>query len=271
MKKILLLALLGVFTFTASAQIQNYSVGQTVNDFTVTDTKGNVHNLYTYTAAGKHVFLDFFFTTCGPCQATNPTWNEFYDKYGCNSGDVICISINAGIDNDAAVIAYENTYGGSFSHTPAVSTDGGCAPVDTDFNPTAYPTYCLVGPDNKLKNGDIWPINGVSTFEGAFPAGFSPTPAPCSAVGIDENENALSLNVFPNPSTGHVNINYSSKAGTSTIEVVDILGKVIYSSTIEKAAKNLIHLDEDVFKTKGIYFVRISNGETTTAEKVVIQ
>ncbi|MBT8195627.1 MAG: T9SS type A sorting domain-containing protein [Bacteroidia bacterium] len=270
MKKILLFALLGVFAFTANAQIQGYAVGQTVNDFTVTDTKGNVHNLYTYTAAGKHVFLDFFFTTCPPCQATNPTWNEFYDKYGCNSGDVICISINSGLNNDPNVITYENTYGGSFNHTPAVSTDGGCTPVDSDFNPVAYPTYCLIGPDNQLKNGDIWPISGVSTFEAAFPSGFNPQPLACT-VGIDENENALSLNVFPNPSTGHVNINYSSKSGISTIEVVDILGKVIYSSTVEKATRNLIHLDEEVFTTKGIYFVRISNGENTTAEKVIIQ
>lgn len=32
-------------------------------DFTVTDTDGNVHNLFSYLDDGKFVVLDFFFTT----------------------------------------------------------------------------------------------------------------------------------------------------------------------------------------------------------------
>ncbi|HOY27919.1 MAG TPA: redoxin domain-containing protein [Flavobacteriales bacterium] len=50
-----------------NAQIQGYNVGEVVDDFTVTDTQGNEHNLYEITASGKHVILDFFFDTCPPC------------------------------------------------------------------------------------------------------------------------------------------------------------------------------------------------------------
>ncbi len=71
-----------LFVGNAMAQLQGYSVGQTVNDFTVTDTQGNTHNLYSITASGKHVVLDFFFDTCPPCQQTQPYLNQLHETYG---------------------------------------------------------------------------------------------------------------------------------------------------------------------------------------------
>ena len=44
----------------------------------------------------------------------SPLYNEFYDKYGCNGGEVYCLSMNDGSDNDAEVIAYEQSFGGTF-------------------------------------------------------------------------------------------------------------------------------------------------------------
>ena len=266
MKKIILLCLLGSFTFTSNAQILNYSIGQVVNDFSVTDINGVSHNLYTYTAAGKHVFLDYFFTTCGPCQQTTPTWNEFYDKYGCNAGDVICITLNSGQNNDAEVIAYENTYGGSFNHSPAVSGDGGSGAVDTDMNPSQYPTYCLIGPDNKLKNADIWPINSVADLEAAFPAGFSPSPMACS-TGLEEENKQVSFTVYPNPNNGE-NINIMvDNATSSTVTISDLVGKTVYNtiSTNQKFVQ--------VNKTlkAGTYIINIEANGTIATQKLVIQ
>lgn len=176
MKKLLLgLSAIACFNL-ASAQITGYSVGQTVADFTVTDTEGNSHNLYSITASGKYVMLDFFFVNCPPCQQTQQHFNHLHDKYGCNAGDLFVISINTGQDNNTQVDAFEATYGGTYEHSPAVSGDGGSASVDNAFNPSAYPTYCLIGPDNKLINADIWPISSVASFEAAFPGGSGITP-----------------------------------------------------------------------------------------------
>ena len=60
----------------------------------VTDVYGVQHNLYEYADDGKYIYLDFFFDTCGVCQQTIPIFNEFFDKYGCNQGDLIMISMN---------------------------------------------------------------------------------------------------------------------------------------------------------------------------------
>ena len=86
---------------TLNAQASNYDVGDVVDNFTVVDTEGNTHELYEITASGKHVYLDFFFDTCPPCQATSPIFGDFFNKYGCNSGDVYCLVINNGSDSDA--------------------------------------------------------------------------------------------------------------------------------------------------------------------------
>ena len=158
-----------LFTTLIFAQTTNYNVGDIVDDFTVTDIYGVEHNLYEYADAGKHIYLDFFFDTCGPCQTWQPTFSEFYDKYGCNGGDLVMISINNGTDSDEEVLLYEETYGGPYNHPPAVSADGGSASVDSNFGVSAYPTFCLIGPDRTLLNRDIWPLTDITTFEATFP------------------------------------------------------------------------------------------------------
>lgn len=169
-------------TFVSQAQIQGYSLNDVVDDFTVTDIHGDEHNLYTYTSEGKYVFIDFSFTSCGPCQTTAPIFNEFYDKYGCNNGEVVCMSMfgTLSTDHDPEVEAFENTYGGTFNHAPAISVDGGATPVDSNFNPAAYPTVCLIDPDNKIIKLDIWPINGIGDLEATFSSEFNPTPMNCT-------------------------------------------------------------------------------------------
>ena len=99
----------------------------TAVDFTVTDVHGNTHNLFNYLDDGKHVIVDFFFTTCGPCISSVPTLNQAYTDYGCNTGEVIFLSVDDW-GSDAQVLQYENDYGGLL---PAVSgNDGGGGAVN---------------------------------------------------------------------------------------------------------------------------------------------
>jgi thiol-disulfide isomerase/thioredoxin len=158
------------------AQVQNYAVGDTEDDFTITDTDGVEWNLYDLTAQGKYVYLDFFFDTCEPCQTTQPIYNEFHDTYGCNEFEIFVISINNGTDNDQEVIALENTFGSDFQNSPAVSSEGGSDVTDANFGITAYPTYGMVGPDKTLVENDIWPIADVSIYEATIPEESNETP-----------------------------------------------------------------------------------------------
>ena len=57
----------------------------TAVDFTATDVHGNSHNLFSYLNAGKYVLIDFFYTTCVPCQGAAPQVNASYENFGCNT------------------------------------------------------------------------------------------------------------------------------------------------------------------------------------------
>jgi len=259
MKRILLLTAL-MISALIQGQVQNYNVGDVVNDFIVTDVHGVEHNLYEYTAQGKHVYLDFFFDTCVPCQTTTPIFNEFYDKYGCNQGDLIAISMNNGSDNDAAVIAFEEQYGGPFNHAPAVSADGGAGAVDADFNIAAYPTYCLIGPDNTLLENDIWPLTGVETFEATFPVDFDPPVLACS-LGITDQA-VVQVAIYPSVSNGQ-NINIeTTEALTAPVAVYDVNGRLVQTS--EGTVLN-------VSAGTGIYFVQLQLAGQTITKRIVIR
>lgn len=252
-------------------QASNYSNGSTVTNFTVTDTDGNTHDLYTITASGKHVMLDFFFDTCGPCQARQTYFNEAYDKYGCNDGDLYFISINNGTDNDAEVEAYEQTYGGPFHHAPAVSADGGGGPVTADFGISATPTFVLIGPDNKMIANDIWPMNGVAELEGAFPSGFNPIEMDCSFASLPTDNHVLSaLSVFPNPTANELNISFDATvSATANIEIMNLLGQVVYTNSFETTVgtnQNIIDVND---LSEGQYVARIIMNEQATTVKFV--
>ncbi|MFT7073200.1 hypothetical protein [Patiriisocius sp. Uisw_017] len=70
--------------------------------------------------------MDFFFDTFPPCQLTQATWNEFYDKYGCNEGAIKMISLNNGTDTNAEVITFQEEYGGHLIIPPQLVLRGVC-------------------------------------------------------------------------------------------------------------------------------------------------
>lgn len=265
MKKNYFILIFFLVITSSFAQINNYENGDTVNDFTVVDVYGNTHNLYTYTAEGKYVFLDFFYSACGGCQNFMPVFNEFYDKYGCNEGEIVCLSINSGYDKDPEVIAFENTYGGTFNHAPAISIDGGCEAVITDFDPIYYPACVLIGPDNLMVNKNIYPIDTVADIETAFPSDFNPQPLNCT-LSTEEFVDALLFSIFPNPSNGKSFTISMSKSTKAKITIYNILGEKVFVGQVNGLLKKL---KTDL--NPGTYLVSLQTKQNRTAHKLLVQ
>jgi thiol-disulfide isomerase/thioredoxin len=263
-----LLILLFIFTSTIGfAQIQNYNIGDIVDDFTVTDIHGEMHNLYTYTNEGKYVYIDFSFTTCGPCRSLAPIYNQFYDKYGCNTGDLICLSVfGINNDSDSDVEDFENTYGGSYNHAPAISNDGGGSPVDGNFNPYQYPTVCLINPNNEIIELDIWPINNISQLEATFPDGFNPEVITCSVAGSNEIEETSLFSFYPNPFNGkELHIDLHDKNNT-LITIYSILGKILYRNTIDNTTQTI-----NTNLTTGYYLLTAQTNSKIASHKLIVE
>ncbi|MCO5268045.1 MAG: redoxin domain-containing protein [Brumimicrobium sp.] len=264
MKKNLLLALSILFTAFGYSQVTTYSVGSTVANFTVTDTKGNSYSLYDITASGKYVLIDFFFSSCPPCQATTPIFNQVYDKYGCNGGDLFSLSVTSlSSDINTIVDQFEANYGGSTNHCPAISSEGNALAVDNQFGIAAYPTYCLIGPDNKLINGDIWPVSSVANFEAAFPSGFNPQVQDCS-LGLS-HEQVIDFDIYPTVSEGLLNIALPTSSEISAI-ILDTQGKQVFKQDFAKNNQFKMQLD----LASGIYLLHIVTPEGQSQNKKFI-
>jgi hypothetical protein len=272
MKQILLILALMTTFFVGSSQIQNYAVGETVDNFTVTDINGISHNLYNYTATGKHVFINFFIVASTPSQVTLKHYNQLHDHYGCNQVDMICISINGGIDDNAAVSNFFSSHGGLYEHTPAVSEDGGASAVRENFNPQGYPTYCLIGADNKLLHKNIWPALSLADFQSAFPAGFSPEVNPCTVGTNDVQTEKNNAVVSPNPVSEELRISFSNTdLKNASLNIYNLRGDTVATyRNLSFSEKLVIPVHELI---EGLYManIRTENGKQDIIQFMVIR
>ncbi len=83
-------------------------------------------------------------------------------------------------------------------------------------------------------------------------------------VGVDENM-LTGVSVYPNPSAGVINVTNENNA-TNAIEVHDMLGKVVFTSTV--STSTTIDLSGN---GTGVYIVKVSNENGTMVERVVIK
>lgn len=63
-------------------------------DFNATDIHGTEINLFEILDGGQYVLIDFFYTTCGPCNQAVPFVVESYSAFGCNEFDVFYMEIS---------------------------------------------------------------------------------------------------------------------------------------------------------------------------------
>jgi thiol-disulfide isomerase/thioredoxin len=157
MKRQLHLAIgLFLFAFTALKS-------QPAPNFTITDSDGQSHNLYTdYLDQGKTVVIKFFFTTCPPCNAMAPLMEPFYQEWGGGAHDVEFISLSImNFDDNNDVALYKTAKGHTF---PGAGSDGGSVSASQPYlngmfgSFTGTPTFAVIAPDRSV----IFDPRGIS-------------------------------------------------------------------------------------------------------------
>ena len=221
---------LSIFAFFLAINISSAQTPLTeAVDFTVTTVHGEEFNLFEKLDEGKHVVIDFFFTTCPPCIESVPTVNESYEKYGCNMGDVYYISIDNG-DSEQEVLDYETQYGGLI---PSVSgNDGGGNQVNSDYQIPAYPTIILIAPDRSIVSQDIFPVTHENFDNAMAIAGIEENPDACMASSLWDLEASSStiLGTFPNPASTEAVVDFSVEQATDVrFEIYNVMGQQVAS------------------------------------------
>lgn len=198
-------------------------VGQIAPDFKVTDTHGDTHRLYDYLEKGKTVVLDFFFTTCIPCQYYTPQVNLAFKKYGCNKKDVVFIAIDYN-DTNEEVKAYDSKYQIEY---PSISgKEGGGNAVVNAYNILGFPTFYVIDSSKKVVM-EIDPPT-LQVFDFRFnQLGLSP--ADCELSSVTSDNKAGSFSLLSNLAAGNTLtfINTTNHHNQLFLQICDVMGNPI--------------------------------------------
>ncbi|NOX85454.1 MAG: T9SS type A sorting domain-containing protein [Chlorobi bacterium] len=92
-------------------------------------------------------------------------------------------------------------------------------------------------------------------------------------VGIEETELISNINIFPNPATDKLNIDfYLSDYAPVNISITDMVGKVVYSEQIDQASPGPKQLEINTTNLlPGIYLLKVDAGGGSFVRKVSIR
>lgn len=255
--------LLLTVVLSGNAQTIAYNIGDTVNNVSGVDLDGNTFDIYEQCEAGRYVFIKFYTTTCGYCQTLTPVFNEFYEKYGCNSAEIACVSVNgyANIDN---TISFNNQYGGPHLHAPSITAEGGGMNFMNRFSPSSFPLVCVISPDKTLLTHNIFPFNSVEDGENIFPEDFNPQPVNCALNTA--NFTTVAFEIFPNPVVDYFSItcHQSSQSEKVSVKIFNHLGQKLNTINTVTDTKISVNLHQ------GVYLVEISNQNNKIYKKLVV-
>jgi hypothetical protein len=95
--------------------------------------------------------------------------------------------------------------------------------------------------------------------------------ANCTAAG-EENAFKNSISVHPNPNNGTFTLNFTAEnAGSIGINMIDVMGKVVYTESVDNFTGKYNKEMNAAGVSKGIYFLALSYEGKTYYTKIVVQ
>ncbi|MGB3078259.1 MAG: T9SS type A sorting domain-containing protein [Saprospiraceae bacterium] len=127
------------------------------------------------------------------------------------------------------------------------------------FDATFNPNLTCIQVDNVAYSNANWRANKDAN------ASFRTL---CGTTSVPDNGNLATVQIFPNPAVNHLNIDLGSHNQKVQITILDITGKVIY--TTRAADTQEIEVDTKDF-AEGIYVVQIQSGDFIGTKKLVVE
>jgi hypothetical protein len=88
-------------------------------------------------------------------------------------------------------------------------------------------------------------------------------------VGITENNSEiLNIDLFPNPASDNIIVNYGKILKNSTLEIYNVTGQLIKNEEIDQTSTQSINISEF---PKGLYILKISDGKNIGVKRFVKQ
>ena len=201
------------------------------------------------------VVIDFFSTSCGPCQDYAPDFQAAYAKFGYNEGNVYFMGINWGNDNQG-VYEFDSVFG--LTYPTASGSQGGGNLVFNEYNILSYPTVIVITPDHQIVEQYIWVPDEDNITQAVLNAGGI-------IVDVDEHNELESdkVTIFPQPASGYLQVNSDFGASANvTFRLLDMAGhNLITRQTFLSVGENH-NIELDIIGIPNGAYVLIIEGES---------
>jgi len=260
-KRILLL----IFSFTLFFS-QGFSQAQvtTAVDVSVKTLDSHTYRLYDLLDEGKIVVINFFSTSCGPCQTFAHDFQVAYENFGMNQGEVFFLGNNYNGTN-YQVAQFAETYGLNLPLSSGL--EGGGNEAFEAFEVVSYPTVIVITPDYQLAENYIWEPTSENITNAVVNAGGT-------LVGLETNSayKSNSVIVAPNPVKEAASISFVLKNQQSLrLKIADLAGRVLIDEGVNGTqGENRLKVDTKNLSS-GTYIVMITSesNELFTSKMVV--
>jgi len=251
--------------------------GTTAPDFTFTDINGVVQNLYTYLNEGKYVAIDISATWCVPC------WNyhnthvldslyALHDIPGDNTWKIMFIEGDGSTDSADLYGTGTNTVGNwvAGSEYEIMNPPSGTALTNflNDYDVYFFPMFYLICPDKKLIQDTLNAVKpGVAGWEYA-------ADNLCKTTSINTLDLIPSCNIYPNPATGSVMIQFElDKSIDMSLSVVNYMGTTLANKELGYLCAGSHSIEYEAANLKpGMYIFKLSGVNCNEIiKRVVIQ
>lgn len=93
----------------------------------------------------------------------------------------------------------------------------------------------------------------------------------CTPAGIEDFGNLYRADVYPNPTNSQIKVDvFLSENDPVTVEIVNLLGKTLYSTSFHGYSNYSETIDVSGFSS-GIYFVKVSSSKASISKKLIIE
>ena len=191
--KILYPLLISVLTY-------GYSFAQFTSDMNFTDIYGNTINPISLLNEGKHIYIDFFSTSCGACNSVASEVANAYEYYGSNNENVFFL----GVDYNSSISACLNFANQHNSGFPIISGQQEGNDIFNLFQQSGYPSGRLINPSNVIEA--VFSYSQIANLTESLSAFISPLEN-CDFIEVQSMEinnltGSLELNIFTSSSFG---------------------------------------------------------------------